>query len=222
MNRPLEEREKVRKLLKGINLFYRSRIRASEVRTIKALRRECKEIEEDKPQLLKLVKDTQKKEDRGKAVKVSSLQGKTEEVNVDVDSDSNLGAIDVATVSSLNISPKMVQCWRCGKAGHFAHQCPEKISCIGCGLADVIIERCQRCAQAQAKGTWGNLPTSWMGGNPGQVVLLPPMNVPPPRIVSATARAQNPQNSQNPKSSRTFSSPQVTQILGRQDGKHSK
>ena len=43
LNSPLEERGKVRMLLKEIHLFYRSRIRASEVKSIRALRRECKE-----------------------------------------------------------------------------------------------------------------------------------------------------------------------------------
>lgn len=214
LNRPLEDAEKARKLLKGINLFYRSRIRSSEVRTLRALRRECRDIEEDKPQLLKLAKEERKREEKGRSFKVSSVQESEHKEREGLEA----GAEGVDVSAALpNINPMAIQCYKCAKYGHYAHQCPDKVSCLGCGLENIPIERCPRCAMALAKGLWGNHLLSWMGGNPGQVVL-PPMNVPPPTRTVAQPRMQTPQNLQNSRNPRTSSSPRAILTHQKQGG----
>ena len=218
LKKPLDEDEKVRKLLKGIHLFYRSRIRSSEIKTIRALRRECRLIEEDKSQVLKLTREEQKrdgrKDEKGKTLRVSAID--TDSKSGDsVEACRDEPSVSAVSAAALNLNPIAIQCWRCGKTGHFAHQCPTKISCMGCGLADVIIERCPRCAVAYSRGIWGNPQLSWTGGSAGQITL-PPMNVPPPMIPAQRPTTPQQQRSPNqPLGQNQQSSPRTPLVLQR-------
>lgn len=124
LSRPLHEEEKLKKVLRGLHLFYRSRIKTRDVYSLRGLRRECRELEVDKGQILKKEKEERRKERKrdekevrrdGKktSARVSAARvsdgDKTEE-----DTDLSVDAVGVTTRGNALV------CWRCGKAGHMS------------------------------------------------------------------------------------------------------
>lgn len=182
LSRPLDETEKVRKLMNGLDLYYRQQIKQADVTTLKRLRAECKRIEPDKAHIMKLEKDSRRKEEKHKEKTERYKAQKVSAVVPQEGSDSSAGEMietDASKVAGFPGNSMCFKCWRCGKIGHFSHQCTESIHCINCGQKDTIVERCSRCSDAQARGLWkstGNQTGSWTGGSPGLMDQTPPSN----------------------------------------------
>ncbi|KAK3932743.1 Activity-regulated cytoskeleton associated protein 1 [Frankliniella fusca] len=58
---PLSERDKLKRIYKGLHLFYSSRIRSRDFDSVRALRRECRDLEADKHLIQKKGKGREKK-----------------------------------------------------------------------------------------------------------------------------------------------------------------
>lgn len=161
LKHPLREEDKLRKLLKGTHVYYRSRFRSKEATSIFTLKKICKELETDKKAILSASKKDKRKEvkeekkEKKKSTPVYAAQATTES-----------SAEEEATgVSALNLNA--VCCWRCGDYGHFSSTCTKQVFCIGCGRKDVIVENCKTCKQARIDGKWD--------ARPMYVALRPPM-----------------------------------------------
>ena len=215
VSRSLDESEKVKKLLNGLNIYYRSRIQSREVRSLKALRSICTGLEADKAHIIQLQKEEQRKEEKArdekrfdrKPEKRVHVAAATEGSEPEEGAAAALcTSVDVSAIATRPV-PMIIQCWKCGKHGHYAHVCPEKISCIVCGQADTVVERCSRCSGYRAQMLWGaampeNQRWSWQGGNPGPM----DSNL-PPRYLQQPVQ---PQRMTTPTPSQTTGQPQAT------------
>ncbi|KAK3928885.1 Activity-regulated cytoskeleton associated protein 1, partial [Frankliniella fusca] len=66
LSNPLTSKEKLRILLKGLHLYYRSKIISAKMESIRTLRDSCKELERDKSQIRELEREKKREEKRMK------------------------------------------------------------------------------------------------------------------------------------------------------------
>lgn len=204
LSTPLSDKAKLRKIIKGLHVFYRSRVTASEIDTLRTLRRKCQAWELDKKEVLKLEKEERHRHRKDKEEKHRS-SGRVAAVEVEgsPSSDETQEAAATAGVVPLDTAAKRLGlvCWRCGQVGHMSFKCPEKIFCVNCGEKDTIAERCPRCARANLAGHWGPRPgnAQWdqQRGGLGPFHQPPPplgqpMQPPPPRAPLVLQRPRGP------------------------------
>lgn len=163
LDEPLSERQKVKMLMKGLHLFYSSRICEEDIKSESQLRRACQKWEASKTSILRKEKERNNERDR-KNEKSSHEEKRRVESgrrHYEVSKiDEPLVKEETPDLSQMEVSAmttgprRAVQCWRCGRFGHFSTQCTEKISCLSCGQTGTIVENCSRCAQAKARGLW--------------------------------------------------------------------
>lgn len=199
----LSESQKVKKVLHGLHYYYRSHIRSASIKTLADLQAACTEMEPDKPHILKMEKESEKR-------KESKIEKRNPKVNT-VEIAAVQETKEVATPKS---SPEVassrpifsgapgtaVKCWKCNQFGHLASDCPNSTSCYVCGMPNTIAANCYNCAQARAMGLWysqegpfanpqaysapraqGNQQGDWMRGNPfPPPTFPPPLHMPPP------------------------------------------
>ncbi|KAK3928325.1 Retrovirus-related Pol polyprotein from transposon 412 [Frankliniella fusca] len=178
LSEPPTDKEKLRKLLSGLHLYYRSRIRSSDITSLSVLRRECRDLEADKVHVMKLEKKELKRMDREKEKKREQEQKRRQEPAVyavkevySSSSDSDQG-IEFAPSSTLksHTSSSLRFCWRCGLQGHAPAECPNTVFCRKCGISDVTTNNCSNCRRAEEAGHWsaspGNNTGAW--GGPSQ------------------------------------------------------
>lgn len=190
LSAPLTEREKIKKLMKGLHLYYRSRILSGEVDSVRTLRSKCRALEKDKSQVLKMEQEQRKKDLKKDEREEKKNKKYTKVAKVDVSRGASAGSgsdsevCDVAT--PMRSTPLL--CWRCGESGHFSIKCTTPIHCIQCGAPDTIAERCPKCSHDAARGKSSkkaaiskepeNSPGESRGGKP----FLGPFNHPPPAL----------------------------------------
>lgn len=181
LRRPLSGDEKLSKVLKGLHLFYRNRLVASRITSLRKLRKKCKELEQDKIHIQKL-EEEKKRKDRKDLEKEVSRQKPTKVAAAEVSGSSDEGVDVAATSSPMKTSGRtLVPCWRCRKAGHASSDCPNRVFCSGCHQQDVLFQNCSRCARANAAGFWP--PPHQENSRMGQQRGVPgPFNVPPPPL----------------------------------------
>lgn len=192
LTEPLSEKQKVKKVLAGLHVYYRSRIRSADISSLRDLALACQGLEEDKPHILKLERDEEKKREmktEKRFPKVNALEPSVPDAEASVKP-----RVEVAAAAPIKGSA--MQCWKCSKFGHFAKDCTERVSCAVCGLPDTVAAKCTNCAQARAMGYWfsiaqqpsnrGNMTRDWIRGNsvPGNsgVAFPPPLHQPPPQV----------------------------------------
>jgi hypothetical protein len=166
LSEPMSEKEKIRKMMKGLDLFYRSRIRQSEIHSLTNLRRECRELETDKAQIVRLEREKHKsrekprtdykRENRDERRPFKSATAYEADVaNSSDSSEEGTTAVNPESAATqLTPGKAALQCWRCGGAGHFANDCTEAIFCTICGMPDTVMWRCRNCAKARAASLW--------------------------------------------------------------------
>lgn len=191
LSRPLSSKDRLRKLVKGLDLYYRRNIRMTEIEALRDLRETCHSIEVDKSQVTKLEKEERRKTER-KDMKeerrdvrrgARAFEAEVEEVAASSDDTTpEAAAINVSSRGFVN-----VQCFRCGKVGHISSACTEKISCMMCGAADTVAERCIKCRQTQE-----NASRDKSGGSPAPWTSIPP---PPLQQIIRPTAASSPQPS---------------------------
>lgn len=195
---PLNDKEKLRKIIKGLHLFYRNRVTATEIEDLRTLRRKCKAWELDKQQVLKLEKEDRRRREKEKEEKKRS--GRVAAVKVEsASSSSEEEEPAVETVHTLDAAAKKLGlvCWRCKIPGHIAFKCPNKVFCENCGLKDTLADRCPRCAQAYQAGYWGRpsskeTPAQGNASTDQKEGALGPFTEPPPPL-------GQPQNTSTPR-----------------------
>ena len=188
---PLSETQKVKKILNCLHHYYRSRVRSSEIRSLRDLSISCASLEQDKPQIFKLEKeDARRKEDKKKDDRrphVAELVQFEAQVAPAAPAPAAPAVEALAGPSSgarppTNARPSTaLQCWRCLKGGHFSKDCTEKLFCTVCGAADTLAERCARCKEANVRRLWSN-PSQmensmggWAQGGPSSSMQAPLM-----------------------------------------------
>lgn len=198
LSEPLSDSAKVQKVLKVLHPYYRSRVRLTDMDSMRALRRECKNMEADKAHILKMEheekrRDEKKKERRHeeKEEKRTKL-GRVAAVQVSPSASETSESEPEVTVEATYLAKSpAILCWRCGQPGHLSYKCSEAIFCVVCGAQDTVAERCKRCAETQhwsgraaAPAEVGNSPR-----DPG-VAPLGPFTVPPPPVPSKIKNAR--------------------------------
>ena len=161
-----DEDRKLNILIEGLHQYYQPHIRSGRISSLGDLRRECRELEQDKTRLQRLERERERdrvnrdkqerqqeerttKKDHRKTWNVAALEEAQPEKRKE-------GQADLS-VDAVNFTPRKggMQCWRCGKVGeHLSMQCKEELHCISCGERGVIAERCPRCARAGDRRTW--------------------------------------------------------------------
>jgi len=173
MRHPPSEEKQIRLLLDGMLRFYRERISAREIRSLVQLRNRCCNLEVDRADMKRRdrIEKTDRERERNrdpddrhrrKPLRVDEVvPGGDEECRSAVDGGEVEEEIERMKVqvevgaAALGAGPgKATLCWRCGRYGHFSTSCRETVSCLVCGLKDVIAENCRRCAQARVQGLW--------------------------------------------------------------------
>lgn len=156
LHRPLSSQERLRKVKKGLDLYYRRNIKLNEIDSLRELRKECERLEPDKSQILKLEKEARKKHER-KDGKEERRDGRAaarafaSEANATTATEEDTESVDVDAVRPMMGA---IQCWRCGRFGHISIDCTTNIFCVNCGEKDVVAERCPNCARASQAGLW--------------------------------------------------------------------
>lgn len=194
----LKTREKLRYLMTGLHLFYRSRIVSPNIKSIWELSEECRAMEADKLQILKLEKEEQRRKD----FKEGAFRKSTRVSAVDYPTESASCTEDSLECQAVEAPRGSVYCWRCRSHDHEAKDCKNKIFCESCGEKDTTTERCQRCALAQQRGLWSkasrvsdrqeNVEGSRQRGSPGPATIRPPtwppnqFRRPPPPLAAST------------------------------------
>lgn len=197
--KPLKDKVKLAKLMKGLHLFYREKIRSADVESLGCLRRECNSLEKDKTQIQRLQTEERRKEEKKRGYSEEKKRDRFTEERRDRgvsktyaihavgsgDSDSNNEAAGCSEVTV-----ESIVCYKCNKTGHFGSHCPQKLACRVCGNPNVSTEKCPRCFGASGAGLWSagtvNMTGTWGRGIPGVPTVLPPPNFsqPPPRFTS--------------------------------------
>lgn len=178
LNRPYREDEKLSKLLKGLHFYYRSRIRMKNIASVRELRAECKDLEADKTQIMKLEKKERKRDDKEDR---RDSRRHVKAAAVELSGSSDDGAAEAAAVRVTGqASGFSGTCWRCGRHGHMSINCKEKIFCLCCGAKDTVAERCQNCAKAAAAGKWSQSGKAAgdLGGGAKSLFSQPPPQTP--------------------------------------------
>lgn len=179
---PMNERDKLRKLMKGLHFYYRSRIQSRHVSSVRDLRRACKDLEPDKAHLMKLERKEEKKKEERKGPKAYGI---TEEEEEDEGEEPVVAALAPAKRAPPTYSG--VKCWRCGNTGHLSIECTKQIFCRNCGMPGVQTEVCPNCQYAREQGLWSspaqeNPGAAQMRGNLGPFNVPPPPFQPPPQL----------------------------------------
>ena len=191
LQRPLDSQEKLKKVLKGLHLYYRSRVSVARIESLRKLRKRCQEIEKDKAQIMKL-EEEKKKKDR-KDYEKEDRRFKPVHAKVAAAEASGSSSEEVEVAAAAAPKNNAIVCWRCGRTGHFSSHCSTKIFCVGCGQPDTLAEHCPRCARASAAGHWNQQKTApQQPENPRkgqQRGILGPFHTPPPSTPQA---AQHP------------------------------
>ncbi|KAK3922142.1 Activity-regulated cytoskeleton associated protein 2 [Frankliniella fusca] len=212
------DKEKLRKLLKGLHYYYRSRVKSTDIASLSALRRECRDLEADKMHLMRLEKkETKRREKEIEKEREQKRRSRDNQVfapvyQVDCSSQSSSSDADVEVAAAVSSTPRvqrapvsiMKNCWRCGGQGHSANECPVAVFCPRCGLPNISDARsCPNCLRAQAAGQWsvagpGNQTGAWGGPTQSSMAVPAPfwMQCPPPPLPRGPAplpQAINPQ-----------------------------
>lgn len=191
LNRPLAEADKLKKIFKGLHLYYKTRISSHQADSLRHLRKCCKDLEADKAQIMKQEKEERKKFDR-KSDKEERRDSRYPKVSaasvVELDSD-EAPAVDAVSVP---VGRNALVCYICRKTGHLGIKCPTAKFCVICGAPDTTAENCQRCVQAERNNKWRrqSAPKSEnVSGGSAPGVMVSPFSIPPPTI--ATRQKQN-------------------------------
>lgn len=198
LRRPLSPEDQLKKIMKGLDLYYRSRMCSKDMDSLRTLRSACKKLELDKAHVLQLEKERRKQErkkDDKDIRKDARLQTRTHQIDVDAGNASSSEAQPETATAAFTYGKEVLPCWRCGQVGHFSYRCTEKIFCIVCGAQDTVAERCPNCAKARKSNAWNNpaqrsKPEEGPAGNAtggaraGRVSS--PFSVPPPNFKTST------------------------------------
>jgi len=172
---PLEERREVRMLINDLHLYYRTKICEDEIQTKTQLRRACQKWERAKADIMRREKEKERADRGEREKKTERIQEEknshrgdtsrklTKTFQVDEIAERR-EQFDEPFVEAVSLNPgrgpgKAMQCWRCGRYGHFAMQCTEDIYCVSCGKRGEIAERCPQCVHASAQGLWNLRPS---------------------------------------------------------------
>lgn len=198
---PLAERQKLKKLMNGLHLYYRSKLRILEIDSVRMLRQQCKILEADKTQIRQKEKE-EKRKDRKKEDKDGRRENRKEgrksakaaAVAVDTSasdasSDAEVHAAAAAPGKRVSGLSPVVPCWRCGRTGHIPFDCDFTIFCRKCGAQDTVAESCPKCTRAQAQGKWQRQQGNASGDSTGRT-LAPWTSIPPPNVLQNQAHQQ--------------------------------
>ncbi|XP_034238083.1 golgin subfamily A member 6-like protein 6 [Thrips palmi] len=194
LNRPLSEAEKLRKIYKGLHLYYKSRIKSRDIDSLRTLRRECRDLEADKGQIMKQEKEEKKKEkkkdekeDRRDSRRHPRVSGIAQ---IDSEEDNGEGA---PAVSAIRVpGSNAIVCWMCRETGHYAISCPNRRFCVVCGAPNTSANDCERCKAAELARLWKKHPSPEnRSGGSAPAVVMSPFSVPPPPIPHAAQRTNN-------------------------------
>lgn len=215
LKEPLTKAGKLKKMLKGLHLYFRSRIRAADMDSLNTLRSECAKLEQDKAQISKKEAEERRrqlKREGKEDSRDSRRYTKVAAVEVEEDVQELDEEIEVAAVTA---GQSALVCWRCGGPGHYSIHCRTSIFCIQCGAKDTIAERCRNCAKNSTK--WSTLTTSTQPAKPGNTnttasaansgqsfpaggtqggVNVSPFSVPPPVVAKKQTNTQPQQQQQ--------------------------
>ena len=203
MTEPLTEREKLKKLLKAIHLYYREKIRSDEVDTVRELRKKCAKLEKDKHQILRLKKEQDRGREKTDRMRddrrgdrrergVTKAYAVEEATNCRKSEESSNEGSEVDAAAVMPRQPKKrseVVCHRCGGAGHYMKECTEAIKCIQCGTPNTAFWRCHVCAMMRAARSGNIKEGQSAAGGPVPWTTIPP----PPIAKHLSSNSPNPQ-----------------------------
>ena len=200
LTEPLSEKQKLKKVLAGLHVYYRSRIKSAEMRSLRDLAMACRDLEVDKPHILRLEREEEKKREHRsdkKYPKVNAVEAPVPTTEATTADAPVTARVEVAAAAPAKAGSAM-KCWKCAQFGHFAQECPNRTSCFVCGMPDTVTANCGNCMQARAMGYWLNYPQQsnqlhthmqgnptgdWTRGNPVPgPVFPPPLHLPPPQL----------------------------------------
>ena len=181
---PLTDKQRLKLLLKGLHLYYRSRIRSVECTSVRRLRKQCGELERDKTHLMKLEREErggfsrrneddranrdnkyhrderryrdqrQGREDKKRYVGACAAEAESAPSS---SSEEVEREAEAAAVGQPKSKDSFLRCYKCFEPGHIARECAVQIFCIVCGMPDTTAYRCQNCAKLRAEGRWQGL-----------------------------------------------------------------
>lgn len=154
LERRLHEKDKLRFLMGGLDIFYRQRVVSADMEQVRDLRRFCQAIEEDKVSIKKLEREEERRKERHMHQKSGFRVAATGVTDEDEDADRVSVAAAGPPKKSDGSGGKF--CWRCGSRDHQAHDCPRGVRCSSCGQEGTTVEECIRCEGAGRKGLWGS------------------------------------------------------------------
>lgn len=185
LKKPLSDTERLRKILKGLHIFYRAKIVSADISSLRELRTICKKLEKDKKAVMQLQKEERRKEKK-KDEKEDRREKKHHKVAA-MDIESTDDEMEVSAAVARHSYPKKSNkpeafCWRCQNRGHYANNCPTAVFCKNCGQSGISTENCNLC-----KGVpfLGNQQGSSQGGT-----LAPWYSIPPPPTTSQLSKQQ--------------------------------
>lgn len=197
---PLDERKQVKLLMKGLQLYYRSRLCERDIPCLSALRKKCRRLEVDKAQILKLERERDKdtfnreKQEKSNEERMGSRREGGKRIWHTNEAEEG-GAVKGEEVQIEAIASGMImECWRCNRSGHLANQCKQQLFCQMCGQPGEATDKCSRCLQAFRQGMWRSQQNFqqgvWNAGTqaPMRFPFPPPVLHQPP----ATIGPQNP------------------------------
>lgn len=177
LSRPLNERERIRKIMNGLHSYYRSRVLLSEIDSLRTLRSKCKKMEADKSHVLQQEQAERKRERRREEKEIEKLRKgiKAAAVSCETEGECDEAEEDTPTVLLHETSSIALLCWRCGGSGHLSINCTTAIFCIRCGTQGTVAERCERCRNS---GLWTPAPGNFQrdatgGAQPSQKPQAP-------------------------------------------------
>lgn len=159
LSHPVSEKTKIGKLIKGLDLYYRSRIKKHKIDSLQKLRKKCRELDGDKMQIQKQEKDKRRQErKRDDREEKKFIKRSVKAAAAAMASDSDAAETDVSLAACSPGLTLEIPCWRCNKKGHHPFQCPHRKFCLNCGKQDTITAKCDYCAKAVAAGLWKGYP----------------------------------------------------------------